>query len=468
MRKILAGLAGVVVASVVFAQPTTAPDVEAVRDARRARAAGEVAAWDALNRQKLADSADHLLRPGLVADKRQRIVTLKATATGISGTEAIEFFLIAANSSKGYEAIAQAFSKPSDVAAAIEFLGVPRGRPVNHSLRRFWPKGERMAVTFHWEEASPDGRVEKRSARAEQLMRLRGTDKTLPETGLVYVGGVWLPPEKPGDPPRFYGDLGDPASIASNYNDATTLLDLPAQARQSEVYASRIVNPDFRFSPGQLLEITIEPAATTPRVLDLPLGVTGTELATARFDLAGRSLNLEGFLTELRTILADREPFMTVTPGDGMPLRAVRQVYALLDGLQTDAGLRLEPPQDGQIFHEAFLPDETFRDPRKRTWQPVELRLTGAGEAGGGGGVLRDLDRKSVAPEGEDTLTIKENPVPGPLELQKMLADRADQRRPLVIYAKESMTYGQLLRWLRPTLTAEPTKDLVLWIYLEP
>ena len=197
-----------------------------------------------------ADANRYLVRRGLVADRTTRRITIRAEATGISSTEPVEFFLIGPESGKGYESLATSFAKPSDIDAAIQFLGLPRGRSVDFNKLLFWPKGERVRMTFDWLEppAAENARTPAaaRSIRVENLLSDRNAaNGALRETGLVFVGSGPLADD--AGQSRYAADVGDPGSIASNYNEPTTVLDLPMVARQSAVYASRTANGTYRF-----------------------------------------------------------------------------------------------------------------------------------------------------------------------------------------------------------------------------
>lgn len=460
-------------------------DVEA-RHAAVQRLREASAATDRKNELLYGNDDRYLVREGLLADRTTRTVTFRAYATGIRGNDPIEFFVIGPASGKAYEAIAVSLARPSDVRAGLEFIGMTPGRGVNYLRNRFFPKGERVNMTFRWEVAEADGTVSRVSARAEQLLLLRGPDgeltgTTLPPTGLVFTGGVFLPPDDDGTV-RFHADVTDPGSIASNYNEPTTVLDMPALARQSEVYRSRVINPAFPLDFATPVEVVLEPQQpidAPPRVVDLTLTATGgPELTRLTFNLdspgetdAGRpriSLDsgtlpaLLGAVAALRE--AQREPFVTVLPADDLQLRTLEQLYRLLAGLQSDDALRLEPPPEtpageGHLFYEAFLPDPRWRNPEDRTWQPVELRWRDDGTV-----VLRDYTERALAPRGEARFTFAETEVADPASLQRLLAERVQQRRPLAIFAPETLTYGQLRRWTAPAVTP----DWVVWVFLEP
>ncbi len=440
------------------ASPTTEPAAPVdPAESRRAHVRAEAMAWTEQNSIRYGNDADYVVKPGLLVDVKHRIVTTKAYATGIAANEAVEFFLISPTSGKSYESLAVSLAQPSDIHAGLEAIGIPAGRPVNYARMRFWPKGERVNVTFSWDERSPDGNVSRRRVRAEELLISRATNQPLAPTGLVFVGSLRVDGED-GGPKHYYADVGDPGSIASTYNEATTVLDIPAQARQSAVYQSRVVNPAYLWSPGQALEVTFEPEHPAgPRVLDVAIAEDGPELKGATYTVNGqRGLTGAAMVDWLAGSVANgREPFVTVTPGDSMTIKGVTSLFALMETLEADKGIRLEPPAPGQLFHESFSPEEAFRDYRKRTWQPVEVHF-----GKDGGATLVDVVENESGPE---RLTLKKTEVATPAELTTLLRARADQRRPLAVYAPAEMKYGDLRKWLAGGLT----EDGVVWVYTE-
>lgn len=480
LRQIALCCLVVLAAPVASGQPFGGGDNDA--EARRAQVAAlreASEAQDAEHRVLYGNDDAFLVRPGLLADRTRRTVTFRGYATGLGGNDPIEFFVIGPASGKAYESLAVSMAKPSDVRAGLEFIGVPPGRGVNYLRNRFFPRGERVRMTFRWRVTEQDGTVSPVTARAEELLLLRGpdgtvTDRTLPLSGLVFTGGVFLPPSEPGGAERFFADEGDPGSIASNYNEPTTVLDLPVLARQSEVYRSRVVNPAFGLTFGTPLEILLEPDRgpdDPPRIVDLKLQVDGgPELTSLRFTLTdpatgeskATSASAETVLNALSVAVeSGREPFVQVWPGPTLPLGTVRGLYGFLGGLQAQVGLRIEPPEDGSghLFFEAFLPDERFRTPENRVWQPVELRLSADGTA-----VLRDYSERALTAPGEARFTFADTPVPSPDALKGLLAERLEQRRPLAIFAPTTLSYANLLRWTQPAVTA----DWIVWVYLEP
>ncbi|EFK96106.1 secreted protein, partial [sediment metagenome] len=137
----------------------------------------------------LARTRPHLwVRPGLVADRGTRRVRVYGESTSLNLGDPVEFPLIAEQSGKDYEALAVSFAQPSDVHRALEFIGLRPGAATSPSGLRFWPRGERVRVTF--DLIATNGAATP-ICRAESLVTDTRTDAPLPETGFVFCGARW-------------------------------------------------------------------------------------------------------------------------------------------------------------------------------------------------------------------------------------------------------------------------------------
>ena len=83
------------------------------------------------HRKAYEGNSDVLVLPGLVADRKERKVDILVEATGLAGGAVAEFLLVDQSSSHGYEALLWSFAKPSDVHAALLFIGLRPGAPYN-------------------------------------------------------------------------------------------------------------------------------------------------------------------------------------------------------------------------------------------------------------------------------------------------------------------------------------------------
>ena len=108
---------------------------------------------------------------------------------------------------------------------------------------------------------------------AERLIFDRARNAPLPVQGFVFTGSRRIPHPQETNRLVYAADLYGPNSIASDYNDADTVLDVPHQAPKNLVYGRQIPNPDYPFAPGQRLEVILRPERPdgSRRVQDLVL-----------------------------------------------------------------------------------------------------------------------------------------------------------------------------------------------------
>ncbi|MFZ2410063.1 MAG: YdjY domain-containing protein, partial [Candidatus Methanoperedens sp.] len=207
------------------------------------------------NTEKYKNNPDMLVLPGLIADRKAQKVTLLAEATGLTKGSPVEFFLVSETSGHGYESLAVSFAMPGNLQKSLEFIGMKPGRTADAGKCAFWPKGERVIVTFK----SKDPEQKDGSTRIETLVLDSRSQKPLPECGLVFTGSPLIQsPEKPGTN-VFASDAREPGSLASTYNALETVLDVPFSWAQKTVYGNILANHSNTLKTGSLLEITFEP-----------------------------------------------------------------------------------------------------------------------------------------------------------------------------------------------------------------
>ncbi len=425
--------------------------------------------WNAENLAKYKGNEDYLVLPGLLANRKEKWVQLLGRATGIHGNDPLEFLLIPADSGKDYEALLAAFVRPSDVHKALEFIGRKPGRPVNYLRNQFWSKGERIAAYAQWDQ--PPGeegdRPTAQRVRLETLVADARVQKPLAAVGFVFAGSYTFTPEGQ-DKPLYAADVSDSHSIMSDYNDPSTVLDVPWQWTQGEVYGSLKLAPGYRFTPGQQVLITLEPLHKDgkPRVRDLSLSVSMPEerasLANAWFELKdaeGKRINAKG--NSLVHLLAEfngmseqgLDPFLTLHVDGRMTLGSVQEVYALLQRFDKEGGVKIDAPAAGDLYYRAFFPREDWKDRTKRLGRPWELHV-GEKEGKVSGNLILpadDIDNNG----GKGDLHF---PVLSAEDVSKTLAEKSDKwSQTVLIYAPASLRYGDLLDFIRPALKTHPT-----------
>lgn len=414
-------------------------------------------------------NAAFLVRPGLLADKSRREVRLSAESVRLRTEDPVEFPIIAANSGKDYEALAVAFAVPSDVHAALEFIGIPAGVPVDPSACRFWPKGERVHIAFRYRDETGASVT----TRAEQLVIDTRTGKTLPEDDFVFTGSLRI--AEPGNPSMtndYAADVYSPNAIAAIYNEYVTVLDVPRRAQKNEVYNCQIPNPARVLPHRQLIEVTMTPGRTNnlPTVLDLTLDIKPARAPETlpAYELRGKGgalLNADrsqdGVATAVSNIVAGgRDPFVTICLDDSLTVMSVATACRWIASMDNERGMRVEAPPAGHPYFKAFLPNEKYRIRKERPVQPIELLLSEREAAPTGTVTFIEEEWKPDA----DASTYRETnfPAGSPEELARLL-DRQDAPRVLLVFAPNEMAYGKLRRFIAPALT----RRLILYVFLQ-
>ncbi len=429
------------------------------------------------NVARYKDAADVLVLPGLIANRKEQRVELLAETTGLTAETIVEFPLIHQSSERGYEALLWSMAKPSDVHKALVFIGMTPGKPFNPGKLRFWSKGERV----HLSVASKD----KKSVRLESLIMDTNTGKPLPEAGFVFAGSFLT--DRPGEKQQqvYAADFHDPRSVASMYSDPIAVLDVPRQARKGAVYGTQVVGPKYDFAANELVTILIEPEYRDGRrrVMDLALQVRRTleqsdqepgsaqpalPTTTIEFwltDTAGKPIgenrHLVAVLGVLETLIRKgHDPYASVRFDGAMRLADVRRVCRILAAIDTETGIRVEPPVEGQLYYEALLPDQQLRDRKNRIIQPWELHLTSTEDRITGVLELHETIWDSDASKYKPTATTFEVDTPAALRRQ-LDADAARRKKEgrrrgppvLLVFVDADLEYGQLLAFIGPALT---------------
>lgn len=423
------------------------------------------------NRKKHEGDADKLVLPGLLADRKTKSVRVWAEAVGLDGEKPVEFFLIPDSSGKDYEALAVTYALPSDIHKAMEFIGMKPGRPVNFEKLEFWPKGERVAMWVDWQEPPPADKKNaspaSKRARIEDLIFDKRTKKPLARSGLVFAGSYWRKTEG-GDTPQYAADVSESRSIASNYNEPTTVFDLPRQAGQGEVYASQIPNPELQLKPGQRLTITIEPESKDgkARVRDLTLrafakpGTGADAIRDALFtieDATGKKLidgqSIIHAVAALGEIVdAGQDPFVSLRVDDAVTAKCAAQISLLMRGLERERGIRIDPPEKGHPPHVAFLPAREWYEPSNRPGTRLEITLIrNDGKTTASGRQLTEKWDNELKSRTEEKTT----PVETPAQLAELLKG-VERRwtRDVFVMCPGELHYGDLAVWTRPLMEA--------------
>ena len=351
---------------------------------------------DAFYEQGLSGSEqnpDQLVLPGLSANRKTRNVRLWAESTGVGAKEIVEFMLVGPGGGHDYESFAVSFARPGDIHRALTFIGMSAGRGVDFSRLAFWPKGERVRVEVQALDSLAD--PEKREAwktpvRLESLIWREADGQPMDLSGLVFTGSRWVPSPEGGTQLVYAADMAEPRSIASNYNEPGTVLDVPHQAAQGSVYSSQLMRDLYVLPKHTLLELSLRPECEvgSERVQNLtlhisPLKAHATDLTETGFSVTDARGTVLVPITNLPAVVQffsqcverDQDPFVSLAFDAETPLRRVRRISILLASLESHKGIRIDPPLPGQLYYKAYFPDERHREREGRVSQPWELHL---------------------------------------------------------------------------------------------
>jgi hypothetical protein len=344
-----------------------------------------VDAWTQAARKQHAGSTNVWIERGVVADRGAGRVEFVAEATGIDAGAITEFMVVGEKSEKDYESLTVSFARSSDLCRALEFLGVPRGRPVKPAICRFWPKGERVKATVR-----QLGRDAGAAKPLQECLHDKRAEAIVPDN-YVYVGSSWTGTV-------CLADEGVPGAAISTYNEPAVVLDSPQRSPQGEVYGNLVVSSTGKFENGTLLLIVLTPDPLpngVSRTIDVTfearrragasgegLGVVECVTRSAEPAFGAETNDVKGALLRLSGInKVGRDPFVDVLFDDSLSVGTARDLARVLAMVEGMSGLRIEAPLPNQLYYKAYLPDERWRPRLDRPSQPWELRV-GRGKDG--------------------------------------------------------------------------------------
>ena len=429
-----------------------------------------------------ANNSNILVLPGLVADRQKQRVEVTVESAGLHEAACCEFAVVSEASQHAYEALLISFAQPSSIHQALKFIGQDPGEPADPGSLRLWPRGECFHLSLVQGTEQP--------IRLERLLLDRRTGKTLPEEGFRFVGSAMLPASNDPGKKAYGADVYQPMAIVSLFNSTCTVLEVPRTASKGEAYQNTIINPEHRLTGGGLLTLVIEPLNddNTKRVKDLFLQVDAAATPPARpltglerlnqlvFQLkdAATVLNEKPSLSSVVAVLSalDRKKhdyFLTVSFGDGVELGGAEALTKILAIMDSERGMRIEPPPAGQLYYRAFTPDRDLLDRDARMFHPWELSLSE--KDGAVSGKLLRIDSVYRTGVTKSELEMVELPVSGPQDLRKELdaelerttkANRRAKPPVMMVFAPSALTYGQLRKFLELSLPTHKTIHVYL------
>ena len=401
------------------------------------------------------------VRRALVADKAAGTVTVLAEACEILKGATVEFPIIGELSDRDYEAAFRTFAKPGEIAAALEWLGVPRGENVNSQKMQFWAKGERVKIEVA--EFTSGGAIPASPRPIQAYITDMSTGRAPTWDGFIYCGS-------PDDPQSTNGtrlaDAVAPNSVLATYNEPQSVLDTPVISSQSEVYERFVLAEDAPFKPFALYLIRFTPmrrADGLPRVKPLSVDfhvADGKVVGGFKTGEVTAELEIPRLLETFRKLTAGGfDPHVTVSFGEDLTVLQAAVLAKLLDKCEKDGDIRVAPPPAGAFYYKGFMPNDDWRDAKTRISQPWEAHLPTNGAPIRLVQTIEDWsDKDSLDPR----LSKKEYAVQTPAEAVKTIADGdaslpPNLRLPVVlVFAPESAKLAAVLPAVRALLPAHP------------
>lgn len=429
---------------------------------------------DALESLKQRNAAEHAAPANadrkvwdyVIADKKAGTVTVMAFASVIKPTDPVEFFVCTTDSGKDYESLAVTPARPSDIKAAMQFIGLKPGLPIGPEKNRYWPRGQRITLTFD---------IGSKPTRAEDLVQDTNTKAPLARSGLVFTGSY----DRTDDEGKttLAADVLDAKPIAPLYNDPAALLDVPRQATQSVVYGFQKPSAAFTFKAGEVVNLTFAAASGEDAVAEGSLTVAVGRAAgkttyvikdvagaIGPHDLARREKELPRPVGDLPVLIVlieklstgPVELFTRVTVDPAVPVSDVAALYGVLQSIENGRGVKLDPPADGELFHRAFFPKPEWRDRSTRLGEPWELFLSRGPDAKLVAKLERAVDNPDRA-DGTPKFVVESTVPPDPAAFVKTVNDNASRwSKAIFVYPPADLTYGELMDWVRPVLATYP------------
>ena len=483
-RRLLAAL--LLLGTPLLPAQETGPDK--IKPPSHAQNQERAARADAANLKQSVGHSNLLVLPGLVADKARRRVEVMVESTQLGPNAACEFTIVSETSDHAYEALLIAFAQPSAVDRALHFIGLEPGESFDPGSLRFWAKGERVVLSLLWTSGP--------AVRLEKLLVDRRTGQTLREDGFMFTGSRMVPSIRNPRQPVYAADEYQPKAIVSLFNSTYSVLEVPYAASKDAVYQNTIVNPALELPADALLTLVLEPAARdgSKRVQDLALRVQAGPAGTAQPPTGLEGLTCLRFELKAATTVLNRQPnlisvvealatldrthhdyYLTVSFEDKVELGQAQAVARILSTLDSEKGIRVDPPPPGQLYYRAFTPDPQLLDRAARMYHPRELSLTEKDGQVAGRLFLMDSVWKKGAAASE--LEVTERTVSSSRQLGQELraeaerARQADQMaRPpvLLVFAPARLQYGLLAKFLEPALSTHQAIHVYLDLPMPP
>lgn len=316
-------------------------------------------------------------------------VTFTATAVGMPTSAQIEFLFAGKDSDHDYETLFLTDADVGEIAKAFEKAGIPTGRPIDAAAARLWPVGDELEMTPSF----------------DTLIKETFGEPLVP---ISYTGGKR---DANGFPDAA---TNMPLAVFALYSMPQSLIQFDDALDQSATYGR--FRPAEEFKKGERRSFTFK--------------WNGKSLNKAASPVFEPGKLPEAFAALKK--LSDEGSELDVTPafsGEMLLSEAVTAANAL--SVLDSRKVKMNGYKDGELFFQAYLPKESWRDRTQRLCQPPEVHM----KADGSCVVTEILEDWSGEGTLDPKLTIIEHPFKSDTEAAAKIGELSEKTQTVLVYA---------------------------------
>lgn len=403
-----------------------------------------------------ATAQDRFERPGVTADKASGEIRIQAAGAQRTGDVPVEFLLIGPASGHAYEAIAVSSAKPSDIHAALEFIGLQPGRPCDSMRLQFWPEGPTVIACVRRADAAAGTTND---FPLESCVLDTQTRQPPAAEGFYFTGSARVPGLGPNGTEAYAADEMDPGSILPLFNLAGTVLDIPRMGGQGALYGRYAPNPDRAIAANQAVEIILRAAKDSDHLrpcVCVPVRVIheNGKILYRRAPAPGKTGDAEATRQIWAAAASNEMVYAQIEFAPDFPCGKLRAAAETIESWVESDLLRIRAPAGQQLFYRAFKPDPSFRSRTERPAHPLELTLVK--KEGAWSGIITAVIRERDSLTDEPVFRTESWAAATPEEAQRIFAEHGKILPVALVTAPADATYADLCAWLCPLRTTHP------------
>jgi len=333
-------------------------------------------------------------------------VTFTATAVGMPTSAQIEFLFAGKDSDHDYETLFLTDADVGEIAKAFEKAGIPTGKPIDPAKARLWPVGNELEMTPAF----------------DTLIKETFGEPLVP---ISYTGGK----RDASGVPEAATNM--PLAVFALYSMPQALIQFDDVLDQSLTYGR--FRPAAEFKKGERRTFTFKWNGKQLNKSAAPVFEPG-KIPEA---LAGlKKLSEEGCELDVTPSFSGE-----LTLSDAV---IAANALSMLDSRK----VKINGYKDGEIFFQAYLPKESWRDRTQRLCQPPEVHFKADGTC-----VVTEI-QEDWSGEGtlDPKLTIVDHPFKSDAEAAGKIGDLSERTQTVLVYASPDTKLERIYK-LRQAVT---------------